>query len=707
MYKFVDVYIEHSHLSLNQAFTYRCPFEVQVGCRVKVPFGRQTCVAFVQRIKDTSDVQDVKDVLEVMDKIPLLNQENMELADYMSDTYVCSKISCIKAMLPPALKPSTKAKAIVYENWAYKAKSTHPLTDYQKEVYQSITFPLKASEFRKQAKSIAKKLIDYGYVELVKKEKQTQTIAPQSKDDVPSLTHEQAGAISTITNSTDSIFLLHGVTGSGKTEVFLQLASKYIQEGKQVLFLVPEIGLTPMMIQRVTSRFGASIAIYHSHLNAQEKYNQYQLVRDNKVQIVVGTRSAIFLPFENLGLILMDEEHDASYKQDNVPRYHTLDIVKWRANYHSCKVILSSATPSLESYARATKGIYHLVELTKRIYVNMPQIRLIDMKNEKTTHSLSLTLIHEMNQALKQNEQVILLLNRRGYLPVVRCKECNTVLTCPDCGIALTYHKKDDYLMCHCCGRLFHFDHTCPQCHSHQFHQSSMGTERLEENLHSIFPDAHVVRMDTDNTRRKNAHATLLKEFETKGDILVGTQMVAKGLDFPRVTLVGILNADATLTRMDYRSNELGYQLIEQASGRSGRGKTQGQVLIQTFDPEHYVMQHVIHHNYKGFFRKEMQYRHMGSYPPYVYMCMVIYSHKDQTKAMEVAQDAKQFLQDCKVLGPVSISKRKNKERVRLIIKSKDMKQLNACVWDLSEYHQSQSTNVTQEINMWPLSLEE
>ncbi len=707
MFKYVNVYIEHNSLSLNQTFTYRCAYDVQVGCRVKVPFGTRQLVGFVDEVLDRCELENVKDVIEVLDQEPLVNQEAMELADYMSDTYVCSKISCLKTMLPPALKPSSSSKKIIYEDWAYKSESDAPLTKHQQELLDTISFPLKASEFRKLAKSSSKKLIEAGFVRLEKREKYIPLVSNSKDQKTFPLTQEQKDAIKEIQSTNDFIYLLHGVTGSGKTEVFLQLASQVVQKGKQVLFLVPEIGLTPMMIQRVSARFGTSIAIYHSHLSAQEKYNQYRLVKDNKVQIIVGTRSSIFMPFSNLGLILMDEEHDASYKQENQPRYHTLDIVKWRANYHRCKVVLASATPSLESYARAIKNVYHLVTLSKRIYVSMPEIHLVDMKKEQVHFHLSQTLIAEIHQALDANKQVILLLNRRGYLPVVRCMDCNATMSCPDCGIALTYHKKEDALMCHSCGRLFHFDHTCPNCGGKNFYQLGLGTEKLEENVQTLFPDACIVRMDADSTRRKNSHEKLLKEFEQNGDILIGTQMVAKGLDFERVSLVGVLNADATLARMDFRSAELAYQMLEQASGRSGRGKDQGKVIIQTFDTENYVMQSVIHHNYIDFFQKEMRYRHMGMYPPYVYMCTLICSHVDASKALACAQDLKEHVTACKVLGLVQISMRQKKQRVRLVLKCSSDEVLNREIWDIVNFYQSMKTNVTLDINMHPLSLEE
>lgn len=705
--KYVDVYVEHNSLQLNQTFTYSCPFDVKVGCRVQVPFGRNELVGIVQDIHDTTEVEKTKEVIRVIDDESLLNDEMMEMADWMSQQYVCSKISCLKTMLPPALKPSSKKAKIIYEDWIDLNDTSISLTEKQKNWISTIQFPIKASLFRKQSAYMASALIKNGYVKIVKREKREDIIHASSTDTSFTLTNEQKKAINEINQSDDQTFLLHGITGSGKTEVFLQLAQQVLDQGQQVLFLVPEIGLTPMMINRVTARFGKNIAIYHSHLNAQEKYTQYQLVKEHKVNIVVGTRSAIFMPFTSLGLILMDEEHDGSYKQDNIPRYQTRDVVLWRAKYHHCKVVLASATPSLESYSRAYKEVYHLVELKHRIHVTMPDIHLVDMKHEHTISGFSETLIQAIQQRLENQEQVILLLNRRGYLPIVRCMDCNSVITCPECNIALTYHKREDVLKCHCCGNVYTFNHRCPECNGHHFFQSSLGTERLEEDVKKLFPTANIFRMDADSMRKKHAHETLLKEFEENGDILLGTQMVAKGLDFPKVTLVGILQADASLTRMDYRSAEVAYEMLEQASGRSGRGTKKGDVFIQTFDPDHYVMKSVVTHNYRKFFAQEMSYRHLGMYPPYSYLCTVIYSHTDEKKAREIAEDAKLYLFDMKVIGPIEISMRQRKKRVRIVVRSNSMEKLENAIWKLVDHHLALKTNVKQDINMFPYMLEE
>ncbi len=695
----INVLIEHN--SIKQTFTYQCIETVEKGCRVRVEFLNRILVGFVEEINVVSYLENIKPVIEVIDKEPLLNNELMLIADYMSKECLASKVSCYKTMLPPALRPETNHFHIVYENMVYTNSSEEVLTQKQEEFLKNHIYPVRLSELRKESVSITNSLIKKGYFLIKQQPKESVITMDEIEDTNHSLTDEQVNAIHTIQNGNNSVFLLHGVTGSGKTEVFLHLAQEVLNQGKQVLFLVPEIGLTPMMIQRVQARFKQKIAIYHSRLSAQEKYTQYKLVKDNEVDIVVGTRSACFMPFKNLGLILMDEEHDTSYKQDNTPRYHTRDIALFRASYHHCKIVLASATPSLESYSRAYKNLYTLVELKKRIH-SLPDIQLIDMKKEKVNSGLSLTLIEGISQALEKKEQVILLLNRRGYLPIVRCSDCGHVRVCPECGVALTYHKSNHVLMCHCCGQSFYFDEKCPNCQSTNYFKTGMGTEKLEEEIYNLFSGAHIVRMDADSTRKKNAHANLLKEFSSHGDILLGTQMVSKGLDFERVTLVGILNADATLARNDYRASETAYEMLEQASGRSGRGAKLGRVMIQTFDPMHYVMQCIYLHNYQLFFKQEMKYRHLGNYPPFVYLCSLVFSHTDITKAMEKAQKAKEYFVGLKVLGPIEIGMRQKRKRVRIILKCKDDQKLHKIV---DEYLKSTKDQV--DVDMHPLMLEE
>lgn len=710
--KKISVAIEYNSLFLNPEYTYLCKDDsIQKGMRVLVNFNNRDIVGFVTGVDVESDYENLKEVQAVLDEKPLLNDELFALADFISRRFVASKIACYKTMLPPALKPSSSSKKIIYEEYFALGCSNAPLTKKQAEYLESVKerLPLKASLVRKESKTLWKGLLEKGYLVKFEKEKRSDLLDDVAPACDLSLTAEQQYALDTIKNYQEGTFLLHGVTGSGKTEVFLQLARSVLNAGRQVLFLVPEIGLTPMMIERVQSRFGDQIAIYHSGLNPQEKYDQYQRVKNGQANIVVGTRSAVFLPFSNLGLILMDEEHDSSYKQDNSPRYHARDAAIFRANYHHCPLVLASATPSLESYARAIKGNYHLIELTERISKSMPEIRFVNLQdpNVQVQDGLSHELLQAIQDRLNKKEQAILLLNRRGYLPVVTCSDCKTTIECEDCKVPMSYHKNENALVCHICGNRKYFDHTCPNCGGHFFRQHGMGTEKLQEKLQLLFPTANIIRMDADTTRRKNGHASLLRRFEKEGDILIGTQMVAKGLDYERVSLVGILQADNMLLKSDYRTCETAFALLEQASGRAGRGKIKGEVIIQSFDLEHYVMRAVSRHAYKGFFKREMKYRKLGQYPPYTYLCSFIFMHEDPNIALKEAIEAKSQFPSMVVLGPVEISMRQKKTRIRLVVKSKNEDQLSTAAWNLVNFQKSCKHRSSLEINMNPMNLEE
>lgn len=706
----VSVYIEYPAMALNQAFTYLADESARPGCRVRVDFNGRTITGMITNDVPDADRARLKPVLSIVDESPLLSDELEALARFIEKEYVSSLMSVYKVMLPPALRPMEKRAAVAKVQYFVLGKSPQgKLTPKQQEAFEAnkADLPLPAAEFRRRTRTLWKGMLEKGWIEKEERAKNSQPFLMSGEDTHFALSDEQKAAIARIESTDKPVSLLHGVTGSGKTEVFLQLAQKQLEAGRQVLFLVPEIGLTPLMIRRVTARFGAKVAIYHSGLSPQEKYSQYMAVKNGEVSIVVGTRSACFMPFSDLGLILMDEEHDTSYKQDSMPRYHTRDVVEFRAHWHKCKAVLASATPSLESYARAYKNVYELVELKKRVTNVMPAIEFGDLRQEGMALGFSNKLIHKMQERLARHEQIVLLLNRRGYDPVIRCRSCGEVIVCEDCGIPMNYHKSDHSLHCHTCGFVIPFRHQCPKCGSTELFTRGAGTEKVEDYLHKMFPRARVVRMDADSTRAKNAHEKLLAEFEAEGDILLGTQMVAKGLDFPRVTLVGILNADASLARMDYRQAENAYALLEQASGRAGRAEQPGEVVIQTFDPDHYVMQAVLHHNYRQFFAQEMKYRHMGNYPPYCFLCTLLFVHEDELTALKSAQAAKEFLSGLRVLGPISISLRMKRHRIRLVVKDASREHLRDTIWALSDWHKQTKQKARLEINMHPLGLEE
>ena len=705
---YVQVLIEYGSLALNEPFLYQCKDPVLPFMRVKVPFRNRSCVGIVTEVSlKKPDVDyEIHDVIQVMDEAPLLNEELQQLARYISRITISPLINVYKTMLPKAWKPSSSNSKRVMEDWL--VLDDHPIgepTKKQKEFLESLEIPVKASQARKKSVSMTKSLLDKHILKIEQKPKQMSVTPENEKKPWPPLQPQQKQALSLMEQNDGRPILLYGVTGSGKTEVFFHMAHKALDEGKQVLFLVPEIGLTPMMIERVTSRFDVPVYIYHSRLSDTEAASQYEQISKMKKGIVIGTRSAVFLPFSNLGLIIMDEEHDHSYKQQNAPRYHTKDAAIFRANWHHCPLILASATPSLESYSRAWKNKYQLVQMNERVSGRFAMVSLIDMKTQQSYMGLSTALIKAMEHALSKGQQVILLLNRRGYLPQYTCTSCGHTLLCEDCALPLSYHKKEHKLKCHVCSREYPVPERCPECGSKAWSEQGTGTQKLEEAVAKLFPAARILRMDADTTRAKNAHGQLLSEFEAEGDILIGTQMVAKGLDFERVTLVGILSGDGMLTRADYRAAETGYEMMEQAAGRAGRGRFEGRVLIQTWNPDHYALNFIRQHDYLRFFQREMAYRHLGSYPPYVFMATLVFSHTDPMKSYSNAAKAKRFFQEkgMLVLGPAEISMRRKETRNRIVLKDKKEEHLIDVLWEFAKTNLGRSC----EINMNPCLLEE
>lgn len=501
------------------------------------------------------------------------------------------------------------------------------------------------------------------------------------------LTDEQAVALKAITHAIDtqsaSTFLLQGVTGSGKTEVYLQAIQKVLNEGKEAIMLVPEISLTPQMTERFRSRFGEMVAVMHSGLSVGEKYDEWRKIQQGKVSVVVGARSAIFAPFTNLGLIILDEEHESTYKQEDSPRYHARDVAIWRSQYYRCPVILGSATPALESYARAKKGVYTLLTLKQRaLHQAMPTVYVADMREELQKGNRSMfseLLIEGIRTRLERREQMVLFLNRRGYSSFVLCRDCGTVVQCPNCDISLTYHRTTEKLKCHYCGYEEHVPQICPQCQSEHIRYFGTGTQKVEEEIYKLFPEARVLRMDVDTTKHKGAHEEILQAFgEGQADILLGTQMIAKGLDFPNITLVGVLSADTSLHLPDYRAAERTFQLLTQVSGRAGRHDKAGEVVIQTYTPEHYAIELAKVQDYEPFYEREMFLRRRSGYPPYYFVALIQVSHEDVMMAAEYAGRAADWLRgnlsnQVSIIGPTvaSISRLQNRYRYQCLIKYK------------------------------------
>ncbi|MEC1749296.1 primosomal protein N' [Bacillus mojavensis] len=517
------------------------------------------------------------------------------------------------------------------------------------------------------------------------------------------LTDEQSAAFQPIRRALDNnkhqVFLLHGVTGSGKTEVYLQSIEKVLAKGKEAIVLVPEISLTPQMVHRFKGRFGSQVAVMHSGLSTGEKYDEWRKIHRKEVRLVVGARSAIFAPFENLGMIIIDEEHESSYKQEEMPRYHAKEVAIKRAEHHRCPVVLGSATPTLESYARAQKGVYELLSLKHRVnHQVMPEVSLVDMREELRNGNrsmFSIELMEKLEETIAKGEQAVLFLNKRGYSSFVMCRDCGYVPQCPHCDISMTYHRSGQRMKCHYCGHEEPVPHTCPECGSDHIRFFGTGTQRVEEELTKVLPHARVIRMDVDTTSRKGAHEKLLSAFgEGKADILLGTQMIAKGLDFPNVTLVGVLSADTTLHIPDFRSAEKTFQLLTQVSGRAGRHEKPGNVIIQTYTPSHYSIQLTKTHDYETFYQQEMAHRREQSYPPYYYLALVTVSHEEVAKAAVTAEKIAHFLKancgaDTKILGPSAspIARIKDRYRYQCVIKYKQETQISALLKKILEHY--------------------
>lgn len=477
-------------------------------------------------------------------------------------------------------------------------------------------------------------------------------------------------------------FLLQGITGSGKTEVYLQIIQGALDMGKTAIVLVPEISLTPQMTERFIARFGEQVAILHSGLSNGEKYDEWRKVERGEAQVVVGARSAIFAPLKNLGVIIIDEEHEASYKQDSNPRYHARDVALLRAQYNQAALVLGSATPSLESRARAGKGVYQHLRLTQRAnpLASIPEIQLIDFRDyigQNEASNFTPPLIEAIQDRLDKKEQVVLMLNRRGYSSFVMCRECGTVDTCPNCDISLTLHMDTKTMNCHYCGFSKEIPHVCPNCQSRSIRYYGTGTQKAYDELTELFPEARILRMDVDTTRKKGSHQTLLDQFgKGEADILLGTQMIAKGLDFPNVTLVGVLNADTALNLPDFRSSERTFQLLTQVAGRAGRAEKAGQVLIQSYNPNHYAIRFAKNQDYEGFYAYEMGIRRQLGYPPYYFTIGITLSHKKEEevlkRAYQVMEILRSGLSDASIiLGPTPkpIARTHNLYHYQILIK--------------------------------------
>ncbi|MGH4119988.1 primosomal protein N' [Clostridium sp.] len=695
MYQYAGVVVNNDSVQVDKVFTYKIPIslmgKVDLGFRVKVPFGKgnKTLDAFViELFVDCDNVKNIKEIWSICDDMPLLKITDIELIKIMKAKYLCTYLECIKVIIPRGITKGIKKKTaqmlIVCKKLEGKFlnepyKSIYELIELGDAKYNKNEF---SKSFNKSLSSI-NTMIKYGFlateeVIIYRYNQQNYTEYEERK-----LNDEQHKAVDLIMNSGGGKFLIHGVTGSGKTEIYMNLVSHMLKEGKQSIMLIPEISLTPQMVERFKGRFGRDIAVFNSRLSDGERFDEWMRVKFGNVKIAIGARSAIFLPFENLGLIVIDEEHESSYKSDSNPKYDTREIAYMKCELEGCKLLLGSATPSIESYYKTTKNELQLITINARADgAAMPSVEIVDMREELMNNNRSIfsKSLHEgITQALKKDEQVILFLNRRGFSTFVSCRKCGYVFKCKKCDISLTYHNSSEYLTCHYCGEKEKISKTCPACGSTYVKYFGVGTEKIEQEINRIFPSARTLRMDFDTTRKKNSYEYIYNTFKNKqADILIGTQMVAKGLDFKNVTLVGVIAADLSLNLPDFRAFERTFQLLTQVSGRSGRGEKEGKVVIQTYNADNLTIQYAANNDYDSFYKNEIMLRETMDYPPFTRILVITMSSEDEKLLIKNIQNVGVNLtykmgenDKITLLGPCpcGISRIKNFYRWQIIVK--------------------------------------
>lgn len=646
---FAKIIIDQDAKALDKVFEYKIPDDMQVGVgeRVIVPFGARYLQGFIVAIKQTSDYDQtkIKPITRKIEDFSIIKPEMIDLMLYMADKLHLKLASILRLFLPSEMRTDKVKELIVKhvrlaENFVLPSKRAvkqleiiYHLQDKGEQKFSDISNAFGYAPLSALVKS------GTVVVEDVKKLR-----APEFdvlKTEKRKLTPLQQRAVDTICEN--KTYLLHGVTGSGKTEVYMNLIERQLERGKTAVMLVPEISLTPQVLANFKVRFGDHVALIHSGLSAGERFDEWKRIFFGQAKVVVGARSAIFCPLENLGIIIIDEEHEQSYVSESNPRYDTHMVAQFRQKYNDCTLVLGSATPSIDSYAKAIDGEFELVEMPVRVNgMEMPKIVPIDMLMEMrqgNNQIFSIPLIYELQEIVKQKKQAMIFINRRGFSSFQRCRDCGYVAKCTDCDVSLVYHSFENKLKCHYCGKRFHALDICPSCGSKDIKQGAIGTERVVEDLQKLFPDVRILRMDNDTTSKKNGHREILNEFKnTKPAILVGTQMIAKGHDFEDVLLVGIVDADQSLYQSDYRSIERTFQLITQVAGRAGRSATQGRVILQTYSPRHYVYRFATNYDYKGFFKKEANLRKVTNFPPYARIVRILFSHENEKI---VAQECK------------------------------------------------------------------
>ena len=639
--KFANIIIDQDAKALDREFVYVIPDDlpVSLGERVVVPFGGRVLEGFVVDITDKTDydISKIKAIIRTVDGFAVIKKEMLSLMHYMADNLHLKLASILRLFLPSEMRTG-KVKELKVRY--VKLKSEDVILPKNARKQAEVLEFLKNNKLAKFGDISAEfgyaplsSLVKKGEVEVFFEEKKREVDYDKLDLKKRELTPLQQRAVDTIKEN--KTYLLHGVTGSGKTEVYMSLIERELEKGKTALMLVPEISLTPQVLANFKARFGEEVALIHSGLSAGERFDEWRRIFFGEARVVVGARSAIFSPIENLGIIIIDEEHEQSYISESNPRYDTHEIAEFRRKYNDCILVLGSATPSIDSYLKALEGEFQLVEMPVRVNgMEMPKIVIIDMLNELrhgNNEIFSIPLIAELGNVVEKKKQAMIFINRRGFSSFQRCRECGYVAKCKDCDVSLVYHRYENKLKCHYCGKRYRALDICPSCGSHNIKQGAIGTERVVEELKKYFPDVPIFRMDNDTTSTKGAHRSILSQFrEAKPGILVGTQMIAKGHDFEDVILVGIIDADQSLYQADYRSIERTFQLITQVSGRAGRSKEQGKVILQTYSPRHYVYRYAQNYDFKGFFKKEANLRKVTNFPPYAKVLRILFSHEDE-----------------------------------------------------------------------------
>ena len=703
-----EIIINRSAKRLNRTFDYNIPKDLEeliiIGSTVLVPFGKNSALeeGYVINIKEKT-TYEVKDIAKIKHN---LTEQQIELAKWMAKRYFCNVSDCIKQMLTPGTKSKKQENNIQDKtiNVVYLKKEIDEIqfdiemgkikSEKQKKILQflknndGVTVP-EIEIFTGGTRAIVKTLEKNGYVEIVEKKVERDPLANKKieKTENLELTEEQQKAYDLVSQKMQEEkyeqFLLYGVTGSGKTEVYLQLIGEALKQNKTAIVLVPEISLTPQMIDRFIARFDKEeIAVIHSKLSIGERYDEWNKIKEGKAKIVIGARSAIFAPVQNIGIIIIDEEHDSSYKSEAVPKYDAKEIAKKLAKENKCPLIFGSATPDLNTYYKAKQGKITLLELTHRANNSkLPEVEIIDLKMELANGNrtmLSVKLHDAIEKNLQEKRQTILFLNRRGYSTFIMCRECGYTVKCKNCNISMTYHKTENKLKCHYCGYEENVVTVCPECKSTKIRYFGTGTQKLEQEINKIFPQATTIRMDVDTVTKKNSHEEILNKFRNENiDILIGTQMVVKGHHFPNVTLVGVIAADSSLNIDDYRANERTFQLLTQVAGRAGREKLDGRVIIQTYTPDNFSIICAKKQDYEMFYNTEIALRKQLNYPPFCDIILIGFNSLSEKEIIEVSQRVYMELKnnlnkdEFNVLKPMPspIDKIQNKFRWRIIIK--------------------------------------